>query len=366
MIARLVSVLGIALPFMITVAVCWVAVSRTRREPRRLSNAYWLLAGLIMLAVSLSVLGVPGAGSLLGVLFLLVLSAPLLIMLLAVFLILNGFVMVRRERPSPANLLSLLVGLALLVLVMVTLPVLLSGNRWPIVALSVVVIATGYVGFQFVAYLGYSLLYPLLVRGYRADWVVVLGAGLSGGERVTPLLAARVRTGLEQASRRGAQRMVLSGGQGSDEQIPEAVAMARWAVEHGADPAHLMLETESRTTEQNLRFTAVLLMGSPEIAAAPSDKTPDLAADSETAGPGPGPGLVVTSNYHVMRAALLARRLGISAQACGAPTAGYYWPSAVIREFIAVLAERPLLHAIVCAVLALPLPILVGALALAS
>ncbi len=33
---------------------------------------------------------------------------------------------------------------------------------------------------------------------------------------------------------------------------------------------------------------------------------------------------------------IIARRLGVNGQVTGARTAGYYWPSATLREFIAV------------------------------
>ncbi len=52
----------------------------------------------------------------------------------------------------------------------------------------------------------------------------------------------------------------------------------------------------------------------------------------------PEPYLIVTNDYHVPRAAMLARTLGIDAQAIGCATALYYWPSAYLREFVAVLA----------------------------
>ncbi|WP_315904109.1 ElyC/SanA/YdcF family protein [Streptomyces sp. CBG31] len=67
------------------------------------------------------------------------------------------------------------------------------------------------------------------------DFVVVLGSGLLGGERVPPLLASRLRAGLRiqrKQIERGADAPVLlvSGGQGPDEKLPEAEAMgAGWS-----------------------------------------------------------------------------------------------------------------------------------------
>ncbi|MFD0070497.1 YdcF family protein, partial [Streptomyces sp. NPDC127574] len=47
--------------------------------------------------------------------------------------------------------------------------------------------------------------------------------------------------------------------------------------------------------------------------------------------------VIVTNNYHVFRAAVTARRTGVRGHVIGAPTASYFWPSAMIREFVALL-----------------------------
>ena len=346
MLTAAVTVLVIIVPILAAAAVSWIAVRRIRHEPRRWSNAYWLLAALLLVVQTLAGLGVPGAGAIASGVGLLVLTAPLLVLVLTVFLIMNGVVMLRRESLSWGNLLSLLAGLALAALIVITIPVLLTRSSWLILALAVVMLVAAYLGFQFVSFAGYALLYPRLVRDRPADWVVVLGSGLGEGGRVTPLLASRVRTGLEEFQRRGAQTLIVSGGKGSDEIRSEAEAMAEWAVDNGADPHTVQLESNSRNTEENLRFSSELV--------------PVAVADA------PAQGLIVTSNYHVMRAAILARKLGIGAQAAGAPTAGYYWPSAMIREFVAILAERPVLHLVMAAVVALPIPLTLAAIRLLS
>lgn len=49
---------------------------------------------------------------------------------------------------------------------------------------------------------------------------------------------------------------------------------------------------------------------------------------------------LVTSNYHVYRAMRYARKVGLKAVGIGAHVASYYWPSAIIREFVAVHREK--------------------------
>ena len=143
--------------------------------------------------------------------------------------------------------------------------------------------------------------------------------------------------------------------------------MAAWATAQGADTDRLAVEDRSRTTEENLRFTAALIARTP-----PAE--PEIPATSRSPGariphwldrllggpitPDPAEGLIVTSDYHVLRAAILARRLGVPAQASGARTARYYWPSAMLREFVALLVGRRRLHLVLGGLLALPLPVL--------
>ena len=54
------------------------------------------------------------------------------------------------------------------------------------------------------------------------------------------------------------------------------------------------------------------------------------------------------------------RRLGIPGYSVGARTARYYWPSAVIREFIAVLRDHFRLNVILLGLACLPLLIWAG------
>ena len=366
-VAAVVSVLVTLLSAAVSLGVLVVAIRRTRREPRRLSNGFWLLAGSLLALEVAAGVGVPGAGLLQGLLALLIIGAPVLIDVVAVFLIINGVIMLRRERRSPANALSLLAGLALLALSLSPFVLLLGAPVWLIAALLFVGLAAAYVGFVFVGFLLYSWLYPRLVRGRPARWVVVLGSGLIDGDRVPPLLAGRIAAGQAAYAERGAQLIIMSGGQGPDETVPEARAMAAWATAQGADSDRLAVEDRSRTTEENLRFTAELIARTPSA-------VPEVPVTTRSPGariphwldrllggpitPDPAEGLIVTSDYHVLRAAILARRLGVPAQASGARTARYYWPSAMLREFVALLVGRRRLHLVLGALLALPLPVL--------
>jgi len=205
-----------------------------------------------------------------------------------------------------------------------------------------VVMSGAWLALLLAVFLAYSWLYQRMVRDQPADFVVVLGSGLIG-ERVPPLLAGRIDKGLavdrELASRGGQPLVVVSGGQGPDELVSEAEAMGRYAAERGLDPGRLLLEDRSTTTEENLRNTR------------------DLVHQHL---PGRARGIAVTSDYHAMRAAMLAQRLDVPVQVVGARTASYFWPSAVLREFVAVLRETWAWQLLGYVLVVLPLPVLMA------
>ena len=59
----------------------------------------------------------------------------------------------------------------------------------------------------------------------------------------------------------------------------------------------------------------------------------------------------MTSDFHAFRAAMIARRLGIRGQVAGARVAGYYRPSAMLREFAAVFLRYWAVNLAICALL---------------
>lgn len=308
----------------------WAAVP----ELRRLANAV-VVGGILLHLVLLLLLGLldrlaerghPGA------VWVLVGAVALGSLALLAFLVLNGVAMARREGRSLGNLLTLLLGLGLLGLAAVTVLTVLDGRSLPAVVLGSVWVLVAYLGFVFWAFVLYGLLYARRDATPGADSVVVLGSGLLGS-RVPPLLAARLDRGRAvldaELARGGRAVLVCSGGQGPGEDVPEGVAMADYLVAAGVDPALLRRETASTTTEENLRLSIALL---------------------EAEGRG-GRVVVVTNDYHAFRAAIITRELGLTAQVVGAPTASYFLPSAILREFVGLLARNPWPHLVVAVVI---------------
>ena len=98
--------------------------------------------------------------------------------------------------------------------------------------------------------------------------------------------------------------------------------MKQYLLEQGIPGSDILPESESTTTLENLQFSKRILDG--------------REGRKYTA--------LVTSNYHVYRALRYCRKIGLECTGIGSHVAFYYWPSAMIREFIAIHAEKK--HAI--------------------
>mgnify|MGYP001012446987 CR=1 FL=1 len=94
----------------------------------------------------------------------------------------------------------------------------------------------------------------------------------------------------------------------------------------GVPQEALLPEDQSTTTMENLVFAKNLLDA--------RQTTPYRCA-------------FVTSDYHVFRTALYASKVGLKGDGIGSKTAGYYFPTAFIREFIAITKEHWLPYVII-------------------
>ena len=255
-----------------------------------------------------------------------VVLAPVALLVLAGFLVANGVRMFRREGRSLGNMLSLIAGVGVLVFLVGAVLLLRDGSPVATAVLVLALALAGYVGVVFVVFLVAAIGYGRARFPEQVDAVVVLGAGLAHGE-VTPLLRSRLDRGIAvfRRSRAAGHTPVVipSGGKGDDEPRAEATAMAEYLVANGVPAELVHPEDRSRNTAENLRFSRTV--------------------QEETGATGRT--LVVTNDYHVMRAAMLARDAGGDAQVVGAPTARYYVPSAFLREFAAVVVLHRWGHA---------------------
>ena len=242
----------------------------------------------------------------------------------------EGIRILFREGLRVRNMLSLLFAI-FLILYLIYWPQIgnWSGNFAGRLAYSVVGLWIAYGLILFAVYALSSLLNLIHRRdNQNFDYIVVLGAGLKG-ERVPPLLAARIERGISLLKKNKKALLILSGGQGPGEDITEGEAMARYALSRRVPPERILVERRSRNTRENLEFSRELM-----------ERTHPRVA-------------VVTTSYHVFRALLIARRLHLPCKGFGAKTKWYYTLNATIREYVAYLSLSYRFHLIVLVLLSI-------------
>ena len=255
------------------------------------------------------------------------LGVPFLVFLSGIFLIYNGFVLLKREGKSKVNYLSLGMGILIIafyIMIFVraygTDNYIFYQNPWLNIFFIFVIYSYVIFGFAFAGFFLYSLLYNFIPKRKNYDFIIIHGAGLLNGERVTPLLKRRIDKAVEafKKSRNSNIKLIASGGQGADEKISEARAIFNYLMEETDVPGKaVLLEDQSKTTYQNLLFSKKLgesLVENPRF-------------------------LFVTNDYHVFRTSTYAKKIGIRGDGLGCSTASYYLPSAFIREYVALCVK---------------------------
>lgn len=308
-------------PFLFTLILFLIVM---KLEPRSLWSGFLffcvlgglaLSALLILLAYSDSWRQNRWAGILLTILLMGVLFLFLLFpFALVIIFLVEGIRLIRREGFSLSNCLSIVFAL-LILFYLLLLPYIgdffnSAVFTWCYGVLSVII---GYESIVLAMFTFSAWLNLIHLKKGPFDQIVVLGSGIFG-TRVPPLLADRIARGIALQKNNPGSWLIVSGGQGPGEDIPEGAAMKAWAIEHGADQTHLLSEEQSKNTRENL-------LCSQQMFPVPHGKT-----------------AIVTSRYHVFRALLYARELGIPAVGYGAKTKLYFSLNAFLREFIAYLA----------------------------
>lgn len=151
-----------------------------------------------------------------------------------------------------------------------------------------------------------------------ADYCIVLGAQWKANGP-SEVLRRRLDKAVEYLRENPETRVIVAGGQGSDEIMAEADGMAVYLQEAGIAPERILVENRSRNTYENLAFSAEI---------------PDSGLDKETCRV-----VVVTNNFHVFRAVKIAEKQGYRAEGLAAGSVAYMLPNNLLREFVGVLKD---------------------------
>jgi uncharacterized SAM-binding protein YcdF (DUF218 family) len=110
---------------------------------------------------------------------------------------------------------------------------------------------------------------------------------------------------------------LVSGGQGANETMPEAIVMKNWLTDHGIDESRIYMEENSHSTSENIRFS--------------KEKLESLGLSDKTV-------VGVSTAFHLPRIQLLAKRYGLPMTLIGAPSpsfANHY--VSMVREYLSYI-----------------------------
>ena len=128
----------------------------------------------------------------------------------------------------------------------------------------------------------------------KADYLIVLGCQVNG---TTPslMLSQRIDAAAAYLNTYPDTIAIVSGGQGPGEEITEAECMHRCLTAAGIDPERIILEDQSTSTMENLRFSMEYMEPGASVA-------------------------IVSNEFHLYRAGRMAEMLGLEAKLIPADT----------------------------------------------
>ncbi|MFA6941586.1 MAG: YdcF family protein [Clostridiaceae bacterium] len=153
--------------------------------------------------------------------------------------------------------------------------------------------------------------------GYKkTDYLIVLGAGLKG-KNVTATLQYRLDKAIVILNQDAGIKAVVTGGKGYGEEVTEASAMENYLIKNGINKDRIIIEDKATSTYENFKFTKEILQKNTQ------KKSFSI--------------LVITSDFHMARSKLIAKKFGFITYGITAPTYKYLLPNSIIREYFAVI-----------------------------
>jgi len=134
----------------------------------------------------------------------------------------------------------------------------------------------------------------------QVDCLIILGAGLHNGAP-SLILMRRLNTAVDYLHQLGDIPVIVTGGLGRGETITEAEAMSRYLSNRGVDKSLVWKEEESTSTRENLAFSVALMR--------------EKGLDVENIKVA-----IVTNEFHLYRAKLIAGKQGLDAVGIAADT----------------------------------------------
>lgn len=166
------------------------------------------------------------------------------------------------------------------------------------------------------------IVFVRVIRGFShkvpddLDYIIVLGTQIKE-DGPSKALFFRLDRAREYLIANPRTKVIVSGGQGYNEPVTEASGMKKWLTENGIDGSRIITEDRSKTTHENLMFSKELF-------------------DHENSSFG-----ILSSNFHLYRASLLAKKAGLKGfSLIPAYTTPLFLPHNMLREVFAYTKDR--------------------------
>lgn len=156
----------------------------------------------------------------------------------------------------------------------------------------VLLVWTGYSAWSIASYAAYS-------GERRADGIIVLGAA-PWGNRPSPVFRERINHAIRLYREGYASTIIFTGGGGGNNMLAESEVAQQYAIKQGVALDDILVETLSKTTEENLYYAQ------------------QLAIDHHLTSL-----IIVSDPLHMKRAMLIAEDLGLTAYSAPTPTTRY-------------------------------------------
>lgn len=154
----------------------------------------------------------------------------------------------------------------------------------------------------------------------KADYFLVLGAGLNKEGTPNLILQGRLDAAIKCLEKNNTAYLILSGGQGVDEILPESHAMSKYLQEKGIDKNRIIIEDKSRNTSQNFKYSKMKI-----------EKYSKESLDKVSVK-------IITTDFHAFRSSILAKRNGyVNFDNYSSPTVWYLIPITYTREAFAIV-----------------------------
>lgn len=229
--------------------------------------------------------------------------------------------LILRRSVNTGNIALICYGILLLAVVIVKgkrragfCKALLYWTRAAVAALLALCFAVGlFISFFMIKYASFNMP-PAADSDGSGGTVVVLGCHIYGTSP-SKLLKGRLDAAIVYLNSHEASAVIVSGGQGDDEIISEALAMKNYLTENGISEDRIIMEDKSTNTDENIRFTGDII----------SERgLPDTL-------------YIVTDTFHSYRAHLFAEKCGFKSYNISSdvywPLIGEYW----VRDILGIL-----------------------------